>query len=53
MAFERKLYVIRRRVENAIYNSDIRQKGGLYYLWGLLPKLITHTLGKYLIKHIY
>ncbi len=38
-AFERKLYVIRKRIEHAIWNSDIAQRG-LFYI----PSLSARTL---------
>ncbi len=39
MAFERKLYVIRMRIEHAIWNSDLKQRG-LFYI----PSLSARTL---------
>src|SRR5215470_14169037 len=38
-AFERKLYVIRKRVEHAVRNSDIADRGSFY-----LPSLSANTL---------
>src|SRR5262249_28204162 len=38
-AFERKLYVIRKRVEHAVRNSDISDRGSFY-----LPSLSANTL---------
>ncbi len=39
LAFERKLYVIRKRVENAVKNSDLTQRGMFY-----VPSLSYKTL---------
>jgi len=32
---------------------DIRSKGWLYNIWGILPKFITKPLGASLIRHLY
>src|SRR5439155_5271193 len=41
MAFERKLYVIRKRIENAIRNSDIPMRN-LFYIPSLSHKTLVY-----------